>query len=530
MPRDAFSPSDLDLLADQRWRLENLYCVLDEQGKVRPFKPNDAQRQFLDEFHGRDLILKARQLGFTTLCAILYLDDCIWYPNTNSLIIAHKQDDARKIFRNKIKWVWERFCDAETGFPHLVVELGLRVIGDSAEELRFSNGSTFTVSLSGRSGTYQNILITEFGKICAQSPLRADEVVSGALNTAHKKARVIIESTAEGQDGHFYRMARRAQEVTPGRTWPEAEDDFAAPEAKKETKQRLSPLDYRFHFFPWWADKRYVLNPNFVAVPEDLERYFEKVEDQLDIRLSAQQRAWYAQKEMTEQGAMMQREYPSHPAEAFAAALEGCYFEAQLMASKRRGRIGDYALVPGVPVNTFWDLGRSDDTVIWLHQQTGERHRFVGYYENSGEHISHYVNWLREWKADNQVVWGDHYGPHDINREDLFLKHGRLKEAETAGIRFDFVPAPQSKQEAIEAARGILPICDFDQRACAKGLQRLRAYRKEWDDKRGVWKDRPRHDENSHAADAFDTFVRGYRMKPVRKQKPRQRVYTGGLV
>ena len=70
----------------------------------------------------------------------------------------------------------------------------------------------------------------------------------------------------------------------------------------------------------------------------------------------------------------------------------------------------------------------------------------------------------------------------------------------------------QSKEakEAIEAARSIFPSCDFDEVSCAQGLKRLQHYRKEWDDQRGVWKDRPRHDDNSNGADAFQTFATGF--------------------
>ena len=55
---------------------------------------------------------------------------------------------------------------------------------------------------------------------------------------------------------------------------------------------------------------------------------------------------------------------------------------------------------------------------------------------------------------------------------------------------------------------------------------RLRAYRKEWDEGRGVWKDRPRHDEASHGADAFLTFAcSSYTPPSVRARFNRKLVY-----
>ena len=69
------------------------------------------------------------------------------------------------------------------------------------------------------------------------------------------------------------------------------------------------------------------------------------------------------------------------------------------------------------------------------------------------------------------------------------------------------VERPRNKLEAIAAARTAFARCQFDEGACELGLRRLRAYRKEWDDSRGVWKDRPRHDDASHGADTFLTFA-----------------------
>jgi hypothetical protein len=39
----------------------------------------------------------------------------------------------------------------------------------------------------------------------------------------------------------------------------------------------------------------------------------------------------------------------------------------------------------------------------------GGHERFVGYYENSGEFISHYVSWLRGWAAERRACFGGHF-------------------------------------------------------------------------------------------------------------------------
>ena len=88
------------------------------------------------------------------------------------------------------------------------------------------------------------------------------------------------------------------------------------------------------------------------------------------------------------------------------------------------------------------------------------------------------------------------------------------------------IERPRNKLEAISAARCAFARCQFEEEACAQGLKRLRAYRKEWAEDRGVWKDRPRHDDASHGADAFLTFAcSGYQSPEARSRFNRMLEY-----
>ena len=482
-------------LADKEWRLSNLYWIVDKRGQRVLFQPNGMQRQLFSELHGKDVILKARQLGVTTAMCIDALDDCLFTADYRAAIIAHRLDDAKTIFETKVKYPYDNLPD--------FVRRRICQVRDSADTLTFDNGSSISVTTSARSGTLQRLHVSEFGKICAQFPNKAREIISGSFPAA-EQGRITVESTAEGQEGKFYEMVRNARE-----------------------NARLGPKDYRFHFFPWWRDPGYVYDPDLVVVTPEDEAYFEKLEHEHGISLTPQQQAWWIKTER-EQGADMKREYPATPEEAFEQAIEGSFFEAQLAYAVRHRRIGSYPYDPRYEVNTFWDLGRNDLNVIWLHQWDGTRNRFIGYYENSGEHISHYFNWLKEWArragdSKRPVRWGEHYWPHDGARQDLFLESGRLGEAEKMGFRPRIVERPANKLEAIDTARAVFPSCDFDEAGCAIGLRRLRHYRKEWDEMRGVWKDRPRHDENSHGADGFMTFACGWSAPAKVKLPPRRR-------
>lgn len=463
---------------DPRWRIQNLYTIVDKAGRIVPFQPNDEQLRFLDTLHSRNVILKSRQIGFTTLCCLVYLDACLFTPNTAAEVIAHKLDDAKKIFASKVKFPYEHLDEA--------IRQACPAKEDRADTLSFANGSSIGVSTSARSGTRQYLHVSEFGKMCASFPDKAREVVTGSLNTVAPGQFVAIESTAEGQDGYFYRMCQDAR-------------------AMADAGKTLTDLDYKFHFSPWWSAPDTTLPGANVVITDEDERYFDGLAAK-GIHLSEGQKAWYVKMERTNEGDM-KREYPSTPEEAFEQALEGAYFSTQLAVATKHGRIGGYPFDPRYEVNTFWDLGRNDLNVIWLHQYVKGYHRFVGYYENSGEFIGHYVKWLREWAEDRDAVFGRHYLPHDGDRDSLWLEGGTRTVMEKLKFKPEFVERPSTKMEAIDAGRAIFVRCQFDESGAGEGLKRLRAYRKEWDDARGVWRDRPLHDANSHGADAFMTFA-----------------------
>lgn len=478
-------------LHDHRWRLANLYWIIDKDGQRVRFCPNDEQAQLLDDMHGRDVILKARQLGFTTLMCLVALDECLWNPNWSAAIIAHKLDDAKKIFSSKIKYPYDNLQpELKALFP---------LTKDSADSLHFANGSELSVTTSARSGTLQRLHVSEFGKICAQFPAKAREIVSGSFPAAERGC-ITIESTAEGQEGRFFEMV----------------------EACKEREPR-GPRDWKFHFFSWWRHKGYTAPPEFATITDEDRRYFEKLEVENGIALTEGQKAWWVLTER-DQGGDMKREYPSTPEEAFEQAIEGAIFSTQLAHSTKHGRISEFAYDPRYPVNSFWDLGRNDMNCIWLQQRIGQRNRFIGYYENSGEYIAHYIAWLKEWQREHSASYGDHYLPHDGNRQDLFLENGRMGVMADLGFHPRIVDRVAYKWDAIEAARNVFVDCDFDEASCAAGLKRLRHYRKAWDEKRGVFKNEPLHDENSNGADAFMTFATKYTAptaKPKRAKRQR---------
>ena len=236
--------------------------------------------------------------------------------------------------------------------------------------------------------------------------------------------------------------------------------------------------------------------------------------------LSPAKQAWYVKKAET-QLSDMRREYPSTSEEAFEASIEGAYFADQLAAAELQGRIGEHRLLPDVPVNTAWDIGVGDYTSIWFWQQMRGKIGLVGYYQNCGEGMPHYVEHLKAFRARTGCTYGTHIFPHDIRVKEWGSSRTRIEQFVESDLdaRIDARVAPRHlKEDAINAARLTLSVCWFDAAACSEGLKALRSYRKEWDEERGIWRDKPRHDSASHGADALQTLSVWWR--EMREEEP----------
>ena len=181
---------------------------------------------------------------------------------------------------------------------------------------------------------------------------------------------------------------------------------------------------------------------------------------------------------------------------------DGAYYASQLNNLTEMGRMTEIPIEADLPVYTAWDLGVSDSMAIWFYQKHSGNIRIIDYYENHGEGLNHYIQWLNDWRDRNGVVFGEHYAPHDIKVRELTTGKSRIELARKMGLYFT-VARNIPIQDGIQAVRTLLPRCYFDKERCAVGLRSLRNYRREWDDVKNVFKKQPLHDFTSHAADAF---------------------------
>jgi hypothetical protein len=477
-------------LADPMWRVCSgaLYKIMLKsdlgEGSVVPFVPNRAQRRLIARLWHRNVILKARQLGFTTLIAILWLDHALFNADQRCGIIAQDREAAEVIFRDKVKLAYDRLPGE--------LKAAMPLARDSASELLFAhNNSSIRVATSMRSGTIHRLHISEFGKICAKFPDKAAEVVTGSLPAVPLDGVAIIESTAEGRDGDFFTMTERARGLA-------------------EKKTPLTPRDYRFHFFPWWEEPSYRVETGHVPITDKDNEYFDAVESSQGVKLDESQRRWYVatrESDFSGDSEKMWQEYPSTPEEAFKVSTEGTYYAQQLAAARRDDRITVVPHVDGAPVNTFWDIGNSDGTAVWFHQKIGLQHRFIRFIEGWGEPYSYFITKMQAMG----FVWGEHYLPHDAahKRQQGAKISAPIDELEKSAIggKWHIVPRVGEVTHGIQLVRSVFGQCWFDEAHCKEGIDHLAVYRKQWNDRLGCWSDTPRHDIHSEAADAYRQFA-----------------------
>jgi hypothetical protein len=200
-----------------------------------------------------------------------------------------------------------------------------------------------------------------------------------------------------------------------------------------------------------------------------------------------------ARKTMSED--QFQQEYEC----SFEAAVPGAYYGKLMRAAVDEKRVTRVPYDPAMQVETWWDLGVGDSTVIWFAQRSpaGEV-RLIDYHETQGEGLPAFVKLL----ASKPYNYSRHIAPHDIEVRELGTGRSRREMADELGVRFDVAPK-LTVEDGIEAVRMMLPRCWFDEEKCAPGIDALKWYQAEYNDKMRTFRVTPRHDWASHAADAF---------------------------
>jgi phage terminase large subunit len=189
---------------------------------------------------------------------------------------------------------------------------------------------------------------------------------------------------------------------------------------------------------------------------------------------------------------------------SFDAAVEGSYYGQILNELEDKKHMQEIPREELSRTFTAWDLGMGDSTSIWVAQLVGTEVRLLDYYENHGVGLDHYVKWIK----DNDYLKAEHILPHDVRVRELGTGKSRLEMLEEAGLQVKIAPR-MGLDDGIQAVRRLLPRCWFNVPQVQNGLNCLRNYRRDYDEKRKIFYERPLHDWSSHGSDSFRYLALG---------------------
>jgi hypothetical protein len=189
---------------------------------------------------------------------------------------------------------------------------------------------------------------------------------------------------------------------------------------------------------------------------------------------------------------------------SFDAAVEGSYYGQILNELEEKKHMQEIPREEISRTFTAWDLGMGDSTSIWVAQLVGTEVRLLDYYENHGVGLDHYVKWIK----DNDYLKAEHILPHDVRVRELGTGKSRMEMLEESGLEVKIAPK-MGLDDGIQAVRRLLPRCWFNVPKVQTGLNCLRNYRRDYDEKRKIFYERPLHDWSSHGSDSFRYLALG---------------------
>lgn len=464
----------IEQLASKKWRMNNLYRIINKNGDSVRFILNNVQTSVLDNIHSRNLILKARQLGMSTFAVLYILDEALFNANLSAGIVSYSLEHAQHIFKRIIGHAIDSLTSTAAFFAGIVQR--------SAREITFANGSFLRVDTTLRGGAYQVVLVSEYGKTCARDPMKAEEVVTGTLQSVPASGRIIIESTAEGNSGFYADMVNTA--IIRG-------------------NENLSPLEYRLFFFNWLQDPTYTMQGN-LTIDYPQHEYFNKLEADLGIKIDEGQRRWYVYQSHL-LGDKIKAEFPSIVSEAFSSSSDAYYFQSHIEEAFKSHRMLSTSPYDALePVYVAIDIGVNDLTVMIYFQVVHGEIRIIDYYEDNNKGVDHYAAHLLR---DRSYLYHTIFLPHDArHRDNIIVANTYEREFRKifSATQTRFMVLPKTdKQIQIGNAKAKFSRCVFALNKTRPLIEQLGKYRKKWSEAVGKFIDEPLHDSSSHFADSF---------------------------
>lgn len=529
-------------LASKAWRLCNLYTIRNADGVLESFTPNQAQKAFYNRMWYCNHVLKARKLGFSTFIEILFLDDLLFTgTGLSSGIVDYTIEDAESKL-DMMLLAYERLDDGdihpETWEIGSVVKKACPLVSRAVRKLSWANGSVAKCSTSLRGSTPQRLHSSELGKTAIWSPIKAREIVNGAFNSMTPGNVRNLESTHEGgKVGEHFRLLDQCMRA----------DDA-----------NLSMIQSRFHFFPWYQDGRYRLPSAGHKLRTETVKYFARMRADHGLEFTDDQKLWYDHKHQ-EQGHGMKKEFPTTAGEAFEAIAEGAIYGTQMADLRAKGRMPKrgFGHESNLPIFTFWDIGLSDFTAIWLIQPVDRAFLVLDWFEAGGVPGSGMPDQMTRWETKWNKPISAHFLPHDADTRDRGTGRSYVSELKLGGLQnIRVVPRTPDLWLGIGYVRDVLPHCWFNapcvdapryadgtvqsedgrddsREVFPSGVACLEGYSRDVSAAAGMrLREMPKHDLFSHSADAFRTFADAHVRRMIAmhgEERPGKPQVVGGM-
>lgn len=471
-------------------RISSLYKVRTKQGDLIPFMPNPEQKQVLHEYFVKGnrklLILKARQLGMSTLIAIIMTDNILFSSGSKCSIIDRKLLDAAQKLREKVRDVFETLPSIIKNAYEIVrshdSEFSIRKKSAGGEP---DSASYCFAGTNARGGTNNILHISEWGPIQFSDPKRSKEILTGALPSA-TEGSIFNESTwMGGKMGALWDITERAIFVK------------ANPNLKTSS-------DWTLLFFPWYTDPALATRGDASQVSDEVRKYFEELREHPEVIESGhvfteEQILWYYVEAM-KLGDERFREYPSVLEECFKAPIHGAIWQKHVERARVEGRIGNVPHSENSLVYTSWDLGSPKNTRVVYYQIVNGMINVIDH--DTGLDLLPVARVAH--MNEKGYKYGNHFFPHDGSRQEYSGLSFSTQMAAAGLKNIKLIPRTREVWTGINEISALMSRFCFDSKKCEKLLSSMSCYHVKLED------DDPEkptseivHDESSHDCDAI---------------------------
>lgn len=478
---------------------------------IVPFRPTPEQLEIIHSIytHGfkKIIILKARQLGMSTVIDIMLVDQALWREGFQGAIVDATQQDASKKLANKVRLAFENLPPAIKN----VFEIGYNSDSRFSVRPRASQShawSEIQAGMNARGDTFAFLHISELGAIQLEDHHRATEIITGAIPAA-KNGITIIESTWKGgKAGPFWELVSKAIDA-------------------KLSPENLTSHDFRLFFFPWFTDDQYRIEGNYDQISDETNAYLDQIEKEENVNITPPQRLWYYKVAMA-LGFYRFREYPSNLEECFRASIEGAVYQSRMLRARVENRVSEFSPAEDVLTFTLWDLGSPLNTTTWFVQQVGREFHFIDLLGEEDISLAERISIIRS----KPYHYSFHLLPHDAAQKERsgFSFHASIHKLGLRNARI--MPRPTDIWPGINHAHQMFSRFHFRLPQTDRGVDALSSYHTKKDKTNNYITETPVHDWTSHYADPirllaeadmngfFSDSSNSFANSPQRRRKP----------